>query len=93
MSNDELISALEKAAHANRAGDKPLSDLLHLTMSRIRELRFAANVFSQRAKEQMRLIEQVALQYPDIASSEPYQSCVYRHHSACQSTRHIDLLT
>lgn len=91
MRTEELIAALDQAAHANQAGDKPLADLLHLTMSRIRELRFAANVFSQRATEQMRLIEQVALQYPDVAGSEPYQSCVYRHHSARQSTRHIEL--
>lgn len=93
MSNEELIAALEKAAHANRAGDKPLADLLHLTICRMRELRFAANVFSQRATEQMCLIDQVVLKYSDVAASEAYQSCVYRHHSARQATRHIDLLT
>ena len=91
MRTSAIIIAVEQAAHANTHGDRPLSDLLHTTTSRMRELQHLVNVFSAAHAEQMRLIEQIVLKYPDVAASEPYQSCVYRYHTARQSSRLIDI--
>lgn len=87
----EIITAVEQAAHANAHGDRPLSALLHTTTSRMRELQHLVNVCTAANTEQMRLIEQIGLKYPDVAASEPYQSCVYRHHCSRQATRLIDI--
>jgi hypothetical protein len=91
MKTSEIISALARSSHANLHGDRPLSGLLHTATRRMRDLQYLADVLSAANAEQIRLIEQIGLQYPDVAASEPYQSCVYRHHSARQATRLIDI--
>jgi hypothetical protein len=91
MKTSDIITAVEQAARANAHGDRPLTDLLHTTTLRMRELQHLVNVCTAANTDQMRLIEQIGLKYPDVAASEPYQSCVYRHHCARQATMLIDI--